>query len=189
MIKKDSIIYRGRTHDSKKFFKNVAELGPPPEEESLISNRMSPAGIPMFYGAMDTKAVCEEMRNDNQSYVTIGKFLTLKSLRVIDFSKLPPVPSLFDPVYRHLRTSLMFFTDFVSELSKTIKKGDRKHIEYIPTQVITEYFRYIFKDYDDKNIDGILYPSSCAKEGICCVLFIEKKDCTDKKTEKDKVLF
>ncbi len=35
-----------------------------------------------------------------------------------------------------------------------------EHTEYVRTQVITEYFRWVFKDNEDDELTGIIYPSS-----------------------------
>jgi len=54
-----------------------------------------------------------------------------------------------------------------------------EHIEYVPTQVVTEYFRYVVPEIAIYKIDGIVYPS--AKEGgkNCCVLFFDNDECKE----------
>jgi len=187
-IEEGSIFYRGRTHDFYQGYKKAIDLGTAPVEAAINSNRMSPAGIPMFYGSLDTDTVYEEMRKDNNPYISIGKFIALVPLHIIDFSELPPMPTVFNPETRYLRQPIMFFNEFAEDISKSVSKDRKEHIEYVPTQVITEYFRYIFKYYDNK-IDGIFYKSACENGGVCCVLFMENQDCTDNKIEKDKKLF
>jgi len=187
-IEEGSIFYRGRTHGADERYYNASDIGTPPIGAAIYSNRMSPAGIPMFYGGMDIDTVYEEMKKDNKPCVTIGNFISIVPFTIIDFTKLPPIPTVFNPDTRHLRQPLMFFEDFIKDLSKPVTKDGREHIEYIPTQIITEYIRHIFKHYDDNNIDGIFYPSACKVGGICCVLFLENKDCTDNKSEKNKKL-
>ena len=41
-------------------------------------------------------------------------------------------------------------------ICQRIKKDDRPHIEYVPTQVMSEYFRYIFK-YKRKSDNFVCY--------------------------------
>lgn len=47
-LKSGTRIYRVRVHDPKETFRAAANLGTPSAENALFSNRMSPAGIPMF---------------------------------------------------------------------------------------------------------------------------------------------
>ena len=68
---------------------------------------------------------------------------------------------------------------FVEDLSRSIEKNGHEHIEYVPTQVVTEYFRYKFKTDKSENIHGILYPSSRNIGGICCVLFCKQENCIE----------
>ena len=186
-IKEGSIFYRGRTHSSSEGYKNAVNLGTSPVEATIYSNRMSPAGIPMFYGGLNTSTVFEEMKKDDKPYITIGKFIGLIPFHIIDFTELPPIPTVFNPETRYLRQPIMFFEEFTKDLSKPVTKDSGEHIEYVPTQVITEYFRYLF-NYYDKNIDGIFYKSACKDDGICCVLFLENEDCTNDESEKGKKL-
>jgi hypothetical protein len=59
-------------------------------------------------------------------------------------------------------------------------KDGREHIDYVPTQVVTEYFRHVFKDGDGQPVKGILYPSARQDGGVCCVLFFEADQCGGK---------
>jgi hypothetical protein len=64
---------------------------------------------------------------------------------------------------------------FATELSKPIEKDDRAHIEYVPTQVITEYFRTEFR-YQGRKIDGIRYRSARHVDHYSFVLFATQDD-------------
>ncbi len=54
-IPKGSEIFRARASQKGGKFNWVFDLGPPEIEYAKYSNRMSPAGIPMFYGSFDKK--------------------------------------------------------------------------------------------------------------------------------------
>jgi RES domain len=95
---------------------------------------------------------------------------------VLDLTTLEPIPSLFSG-QRHQRPILKFLHSFVRDLSKPIKKDGREHIEYVPTQIVTEYFRHSFVWYDGQRIRGILYPSSRKPSGTACVLFFTREEC------------
>ena len=173
---------------------SAANLGPPPEKDAKDSNRMSPAGIPMFYGAFGEEIVIAETRDKKACCATIGTFCSLKEFRAVDLTDFPPVPSLFDTETRELRASIMFLRSFAKDLSRPIDKDGREHIEYVPTQIVTEYFRRLFLDSHGDHIRGIYYRSSHApkrtgfgftEDGLlwennnACVLFFVNEDCCD----------
>jgi RES domain len=89
------------------------------------------------------------------------------------------VPSLFDPERRHLRAALIFLRHFVVEIKKSFKRDDRIHIEYVPTQVVTEWFRTKFEPGTGGPLDGILYGSARRPGGANLVLFIDNDGAVD----------
>jgi hypothetical protein len=180
-IPEGSHFFRARRHDENAIYNTARDLGPPPCE-SACSNRMSPVGIPMFYGASDAEtATAETPGSRGDGIITVGAFDTVKALTVLDLHNMPPFPSLFDRDRRHLRGLHLFLRDFVTDLSRPIVKDGREHIEYVPTQIITEYFRHQFRAADGQRIHGILYPSARREGGLCCVLFCSQENCTEKR--------
>jgi hypothetical protein len=177
-------IIRARRHEASTHLSNVEDLGPPPTDKARYSNRMSPAGIPMFYGASREDTALNEVEGDD--FATSAEFLTLQPFEVIDLTGVPRVPSIFDEQRNRLRSAIKFLSSFTDDLSKPIAKDGREHIEYVPTQVTTEYFRRVFRQTDDKPVRGIIYPSSRHEGGISWVLFFENQDCTqDDRSETD----
>lgn len=181
-------IFRARVHDIGESLSTAKDFGTVPLGDAKYSNRMSPAGIPMFYGAFDPETTFQEIIDDSKDnkgkIASIATFNTLKQMRVLDLTNLPEIPSIFDPKQNPLRSSLIFLRGFVEELCKPINKDGYEHIEYVPTQVFTEYIRYIFKASDGASIEGMLYPSSKRIGGISCVLFIENEHCCDEHQEQ-----
>lgn len=178
-IEKNTFLYRVRTHAEKEKLENVSELAPPPIEHAVYPNRMSPAGIPMFYGAFDIGTAIKETFSytDVEQIATVAKFKLLKDITLVDLSKIPPIPRFFEKssIARH---QIVFLNDFVAEISKEILKDGREHIEYVPTQVVTEHIRYAHhKRNDDRKIDGIIYPSSKNKGKKSVVVFCENEHC------------
>lgn len=160
----------------------ASELGPPPRD--LASNsRMSPAGVTMFYGADDiATAIAEIGAHSSQRYAVLGEFETTRDLTLLDLTTLPGVPSLFTEAGRTAaRYDLIFLHDFAADLAKPIALDGREHIEYVPTQVITEYLRYV----STNKVDGILYRSA-QNRGVCCVLFCDTRNCRDPDQEQDR---
>ena len=54
-----------------------------------------------------------------------------------------------------------------------------EHVEYLPTQVVTDYFRNNFTTHKDTPIQGIVYKSSRKGGQAACVLFFDSTDCGD----------
>lgn len=177
-------IWRARIHDASNSFSAAKELGPPPFQQAVVSSRMSPAGIPMFYGSFDAQTAIEETlkaeREDGTSRVaTVGKWTTLQEFTVLDLARIPAMPSLFDASRRGLRSTVSFLESFAEELTLPVLERGHEHIEYVPTQVFTEYIRHVYKDRKGKGLEGILYKSAVRRRGINCVLFITNVDCCD----------
>ena len=184
-------IFRARQHLPGTSPASAVELGPPPKEFASQS-RMSPAGIPMFYGANSKQtAFCETYDASDQinTAVTTATFLTTRPLRLLDLTTVPGVPSIFDAPASRKRPALIFLHGFCRDASQPVTKDGRKeHYEYVPTQVVAEYFRHVFDLKGRKNLDGIKFKSSRDKGGICYTLFLTSDDCTDMPPKSDKTL-
>ncbi len=171
-------VFRGRQHKYSETLNKASQLGSPPPEIAK-ANRMSPAGISMFYGAFDIET-CEKEIEDNTwkgSTITTGTFTNLKPLILIDFTRLTTIPSLFDKANRHNRAIARFLKSFIRDLSVPVKPDDSVHVDYIPTQVVTEYLRVIVGRA--KSVDGIIYNSVKNPGQKCVVLFVENNEITD----------
>ena len=120
------------------------DLGPPPAEKANQPNRMSPAGIPMFYACDDEETALKETSSGPGQFA-VGSFETIRPVIVLDLTRIPPVPSLFerisDSVEVNPRRALTFLHHIAKEMSRPIERDDRVHISYVPTQVVTEFIR------------------------------------------------
>lgn len=176
-------IYRVRIVDIGKDIKSAKELGSPPKDKALLANRMSPAGISMFYGAFDVETAIFETYEPEKKIskeAVCGIFSPAKILWVIDLSEKIQIPSLFDETKREDRFLIKFLEDFISDFAKPIERIDRAHVDYVPTQIVTEYIKHIFPHTRfGVEIDGIVYPSSKSKENKCVVLFANSDQCVD----------
>lgn len=146
----------------------------------------------MFYGAFAEKTAIDETfekGHKKPKVATVATFEATSDLRVLDLTALPPVPSLFDQSKRSIRAGIIFLYSFVKDVSKRIIKDGIEHIEYVPTQIFTEYFRHIFFDEHGKKINGILYRSSKHNDEVACVLFLENKNCADSTTSAGSDIF
>jgi len=181
-------VFRARQHSADKLVEDVIELGSPPELVAQ-ANRLSPAGIPMFYGAFDSISAITEIIDFGKSkdLVSVGKFTNIQKLNLVDFSKLQWI-SIFDEDKRHLRESFVMLRKFVSDLSSPISNDGSQHIDYVPTQVVTEYLKNSFTFDDLGEIHGLIYPSSKRNEKNCIVLFFTQEHLTENKLDKTKYL-
>lgn len=155
----DTPLYRGRMYLAEPDLAKCGakELGPAPIDRAG-ANRMSPAGISMFYGATDIDtAVAEIGAHSSHPWAVVGEFKPARALRVIDLSHLPALPSIFDfnETTRANYDGIAFLHQFVKDLTLPIILDGREHIEYVPTQVVTEYLRYSFP----APLDGLMFPS------------------------------
>jgi hypothetical protein len=192
-LTKGTFLYRARIHDSdrKKKLIKASDLAPPTIEYAKYSNRMSPAGIPMFYGAYDICTALKEtydLFNDQGKVATVAKFKLLKDICLVDLSKVPPIPGFFeDASYSY--HEIVFLNDFVVDISKDIKKDGREHIEYVPTQIVTEYLRFLHNNETTGRIYGLIYPSSKNKGKKSVVIFCKNEHCVEKGEANDDSLF
>lgn len=174
-------IYRVRIIETNQNLSTAKELGPPPHEFAVMPNRMSPSGIPMFYGAFDLDTAIQEtyLTCPDKKKAIWGIFHPTKELLLIDLPEYSSIPSLFDEYKRENRSYLKFLNNFIQDFIQPITRDKFAHIEYVPTQIVTEYFRYIFKTLEGKPVDGIIYPSSKNKGKKAVVIFATSDQCID----------
>lgn len=171
-LKSGKKIYRGRPIENDSFPMDLENLFSPPPELSK-SSRMSPAGIPLLYAANEKETAIAEIGLKN-SDVVICKFEVLSDIQIVDLTKVPPVPSFFSHLSsRFSRPELIFLNNFLRDFIKPITKDGREHIEYVPTQIVSEYCKYNLK-HKGKPIKGFAYPSSKHQDGISYCLFVDK---------------
>lgn len=135
----------------------------------------------MFYGAFEAATAEAETREppgDTGRVLSVGRFEVARDLHILDLSVLPPIPSIFDEDMSALRPGLIFLRKFAEDVARPIEKDGREHIEYVPTQIVTEYFRRVFTQPGEPALDGVVYRSSRA-DGACCVLFLRQSDVKD----------
>jgi hypothetical protein len=147
------------------------EFGPPPPEVAR-ANRMSAEGIPMFYAALDPGTADIETRNGSADPV-VAKFVLVRAATILDLSDIPHAPCMFDEHRSHLREPLLFLRRFGEDVSKPIERDQRVHVEYVPTQVIAEYLRFVF-NWNGHPIDGVAFNSSRRRGGVCIALFADQ---------------
>lgn len=149
----------------------ASEFGPAPIEYALQSNRMNPPGIPLLYVASSISTALRETKQDS---ARIGLWSVVEPLRVLDLRSLPPVPSIFSDATRTDRHALSFLHLFVNDIMKPVKRTRTVDLDYLPSQVVTEFMR----DYpfEGGRIDGVAYPSTVHRPGWNVALFLGPSD-------------
>lgn len=171
-------LFRCRFVNKGETISSFEEITSAPEDRAKQS-RMSPAGISMFYGAFDDKTAIIESspkgKLTSDPYFT-GKFKAKKELNVLDLTDLPQSSFWMPEDWE----GIGFLHSFNSEITKSIERDDRIHIQYIPSQVFTEYLRCIYQSTDGKKIDGVIYRSSLkGVTGKNIVLFYNQRRSTE----------
>lgn len=172
--------WRIRPHGPGEVYQTAKELGAPPDAVAK-DNRMSPKGIGAFYGASTAAGARAEVSGyaAKGSEGTAGQFTLPEDIVVVDLSTLQEVPSLFDPLNRHRRAAATFMRDFVSDVSAVASPSDFQNLDYIPTQIVAEYFRYTLS-LGGVPVTGLLWSSSknpCVRN---CVIFASNEMMADR---------
>jgi hypothetical protein len=177
------VLYRGRmiaTEPDIAEYRSATVLGSPPPERAA-ANRMSPAGISMFYGSTDVDtAVAEIGAHSSYGHAVTGEFTPAREIRLVDLTKLPGLPSIFDARFAGRYYAILFLRQFIHDLTLPIDLDGREHIDYVPTQVFTEYLRYSFP----ARVDGLMFGSSQGP-GANVVVFYGAEFCSDKGSENE----
>ena len=182
-LPKGTKLVRVRVVDEDENPSTFEDLGPPPEQLAA-QNRMSPAGIPMFYASFDElTSVLETYDPDlsegqyRRKKLVLATFESVRDLRMLDHRRVPDLPSPFDAGRTLQRKKIRFLRDFVEDFSKPIKRDGRENFDYVPTQIVTEYVRHLLVDNDDCRIDGVLYPSAANPGQTAVVVFAGPELC------------
>lgn len=173
-----SLVYRARQQKAGERLRTPYDFAPPPVDKAVRSNRMSPAGVVMFYGSDDPKTAQLEIDDNPKLGIAVGTFRSMREATVLDLTKLPRRLGFFErqPDSSEInRYALAFLHSFVKSVAAKVEPGSREHIDYVPTQVVTEWFRTVFR-LGKSSLDGIVYPSTQNPGGRSLVLFANRHD-------------
>jgi hypothetical protein len=162
-------LYRVRTIFGNTF-NTFSELGPPPPHLAS-AGRMNPPGISYGYFASSERTAVLEVCETPPTELSIGKFKLKKPLMAIDLTTIPTPPSIFDGEKMLDRDCILFLQSFVKAIATPIAKKGRQHIDYVPSQILSEYFYQILRLNAGKSVGALLYPSSLDPSGSNIVIF------------------
>lgn len=133
--------------------------------------RMSPAGVSMFYGAFDKETAIEEsIKSKDEKCLVVGEFSTIREMNVVDLTKLPNNISIWMENWQ----GYAFLKAFHKDITQPLHADGKEEVEYVPSQIFTEYLRWMFQDKSGKNIDGLIY-QSCKTNKANIVLFCDNE--------------
>ena len=153
----------------------------PPIDKAFVPNRMTPAGISMFYGAEELSIAYDEVvsiANLDEKVAWGVQFEAVIPLNLLDLATLPTPRSAFTHGGYESRELIGFLHHFRDSLMRPINRDGHEHIDYVPTQVFTEYVRYEMKTVSGESFHGIRYLSSKAHKP-CYVIFAGQQECLD----------
>jgi RES domain-containing protein len=172
-------LYRARpVKFGEEWYRTADTLGPPPESDTgPPAGRMNPAGIAVFYGALEQETALKEALKSN-GRVAVGVFSPLKDLSVLDLTHVEQLPhrSIFENVTASGRGYKAFLEAFAEDVARVTARDGREHIDYVPAQIVTEYFRRVFVTPEGERLDGIMYPSTRNPGGRNLALFFNRRD-------------
>lgn len=168
-INTDNHVFRARLHAPEESYSSPVDLGPPPEIYAKGPGRMNAPGIAVMYASYDVPTVLLEATGKHRN-ASVGEFELLKPALVVDLTDIPQVPSIFESGPRE---SLRFLHRFAEDVSQPFTPDIEIHIEYTPTQVVSEYIRHRLTDKKGEQILGVLYKSAKQDGGTNLALFIE----------------
>lgn len=162
-------LYRTRVIGEAEELKELAEIGAPPPQFAA-AGRMNPAGIPYCYLSVDPGTAIAETVGRPPCKVAIGRIRPKLDMLIVDLTEIPAAPSLFNCEMRHEREQLLFLQEFIKRIATPIPKDGREHVDYVPSQVVSEYFSTT-RFLDRKRVYGVKYTSTVKPQGENVVLF------------------
>jgi hypothetical protein len=129
-----------------------------PQPDRASEGRVNPKGIPCLYCSTDEKTAMTEARPWIGSYVSLGKFVITKDLRLVDCWTDEKDEWWLVPSETHLspqRREEYVWRDINRAFAMPVTRND-DIAEYAPTQVLAEAFK-------SHGYDGIIYGSRLGK--------------------------
>lgn len=173
-LRRGTKLYRARSERDAHEFERIAresparQLGPAPKERAS-AGRMNAQGVPMFYVALDQETACAEVASHSPyDEAVVGQFVVQKPLRVLDLTTVPEPRSIFeDRSHDDFDERLNALGVYRDRITRPVILDGNHPVDYAPTQVITDAFRY----WPENPLDGIMYPSRVREGGKNIVLF------------------
>ena len=163
-------LYRVREVKNAEKLDTFDELGPPPSDKAS-AGRMNPAGVGYLYLAREQRTAIGEVLKRPPCQAAVAMFSPKRDMTILDLTALPVAPSVFDVDNYDVREAVLFLEEFVDAISRPIAKDGREHVDYVPSQVVSEFIAQVFASEEFRQIDGMIYPSAVVPGGQNVVIF------------------
>lgn len=174
LLSEDELLYRARLHyDDNQAVFDTGHMGCP-ERSKTNAGRANPQGIPYLYLSRTAETTLYEIRATYLDELSVGTFKVNADSEIIlvDFTESVSAFYQGEESISELTKSMLLKRAISADLSKPIRRYDSV-LEYIPTQFICEYIKYLY------SADGIIFDSSLHQGGKNIVLFNQQKvECT-----------
>jgi hypothetical protein len=110
------------------------------------SGRLNAYNVNALYLADDKNIAVSEVRASANAPISVAEFQTVKNLKILKFDYTSDAIDFFSYFFPDITFSLAHM------FSMPLDNNEHQNREYIPTQIIAEFFK-------SKGIDGIEYPS------------------------------
>ena len=172
-LRKGTLVYRARIRRPGDTWAPTADQLGAPEPRKARAGRMNPAGIPYLYTSLAPVTVLREVGLGPRSrrVVYTATFELTQPLLIVDLTQEPKFPSVFDIERKREREQAMFIRQFADAISAPVEKDGLEHVDYAPTQVVSEYLAQVFDAGGGRRLGGLLFPSAVHKGGKNLVVF------------------
>ena len=163
---KGEVLFRGRIWETNNSFK-IEEMGSPPIKYTK-NGRVNSEGIQILYLADSEKTVKYEIRSHLNDRITIGKFVLLKDINIVDLTKIGEISPFFtediQTFTKYLALNKSNLKDIEEHISKPHKRTDN-NLDYLPTQYIADLIK------SQSLFDGIKFKSTLFDKGFNIAIF------------------
>ena len=166
-------LHRARHRRADEEITGPLGLGPPPPERAIRANRMNPPGIAVFYAAEDEATAIAETIESGSDY-SVAVFETRIPITILDLASELTEPDYFEMDSDELQ-GLRFLRSFSEAIAAPVLRDDRNHVEYVPTQIVAEYFRTVYPRRGVR-VHGIRWRSSHGERRQSYVLYATRAD-------------
>lgn len=170
-------VWRGRRHAAGEVYTTPGELGSP-IAAIAGENRMTPAGVPVFYGSSDADTARREvLQTGDGDMVTVACWHVTEPIVYLDLASEIQLPTIFSQHGRMDRRWLRFLQRFAIEISQPYA-DPASAIDYLPTQRFTAYIRDTLRSANGSSVMAIRYRSAVPQStGENWVVFVGSDEC------------
>ncbi|WP_239004729.1 RES family NAD+ phosphorylase [Paenibacillus tepidiphilus] len=151
-----SVFYRARISD-KLGFPADQMYAPPPGMAS--AGRANPEGISHLYLSDEVMTTLKEVRAGAHDYVTVGRFELNEDINIVDLTAINRISAFSELNATQHAINKRHLEKINREIAKPLRRQD-SHLDYLPTQYITDFIKSIKNEEGQREYAGIEYVST-----------------------------